>query len=432
MASAGASRAKSPGDSMIAACAQLDAKTMDEAAAVWPGVERTAARAAEAGADLIVFPEVTYPAYWLESADRYRRDDIERTEAVLSRFSELAARHACWLVAGYVEEEGDRLYNSAAVFDRGGRFAGRARKQFMWDCDRKWFAPGEASTVLDTEFGRMGLLICADARMPEITATLACKGARFIVQPTAWVNTSLDAAIRRNIQPEFLIRARAIEFGLPWVCSSKSGREDRRLEYVGLSRIVSAAGESLAEAPRDGDALVTGEVVPAEPRPVEVPANLVPRLLSPEPPRRNPSGPRTCELRPSASAGEMATGLEAAHVRAASVTTNALRSFAVARCHALDGVQVLIAEGPPVDAALVRARAAENCLWLIVAGEATRCVVDPRGAVVWRAGDEIDSLELDVALADAKAFLPTTDIWSQRRVATYHLGSPVDAHASEP
>ena len=168
---------------MIAACGQMQANTIDEAAGVWAVVERLASEAAEGAADLFVLPEVTYPAYYLESAERYRRPDIERSVAVRERFSTLAAKHHLWLVAGFVEEDGDRLYNSAAVFDRSGGLVGVARKNFLWDCDHEWFTAGEALSVFDSEFGRMGVLICADARVPEIPATLVNGGAQFIVQP---------------------------------------------------------------------------------------------------------------------------------------------------------------------------------------------------------------------------------------------------------
>ena len=40
----------------------------------------------------------------------------------------------------------------------------------------------------DTPWGRVGIMICADARLPEIAATLATRRRQLLLQPTAWVN----------------------------------------------------------------------------------------------------------------------------------------------------------------------------------------------------------------------------------------------------
>lgn len=406
---------------MIAACGQLDARTMNEAADVWPGVERIVNQAADAGVDLLVLPEVTYPAYWLESADRYRQSDIERSEGVLRRFSESATQYSLWLVAGFVEEAGDLLYNSAAVFDRQGRLVATAWKQFMWDCDRQWFTPGDQSIVVETEFGRMGIQICADMRMPEISATLVSQGAEFIVQPTAWVNTSRSPRECQNIQPDFLIRARAIEFGLPIICCSKSGREGTAMTYVGQSRIVSSNGEVLADAPIEGDDLVVARVAPAAPHPLNIDASMMNRLLSKAPPSMTApdEGKYAVMLRQNADA--IADVLSDVGVQVSRLTADDLSTFAPARCCALDGIHVLVMRGTVSDDALVRARAAENCLFIIVASERAQLVVDPRGEIIWRRVDQADTVDLEVRQAAVKAFTPTTDIWSQRRVETYRL-----------
>lgn len=407
---------------MIAACGQLEAKTIDTAQDAWPVISRLVEQAAAASADLLVLPETAYPAYWLESAERYWRDDIERTDAVLARFAQFARTHGLWLVAGYVEEADGRLYNAAAVFDRAGKQVGNARKQFMWDCDRMWFTPGDGSTVVDTEFGRMGLQICADVRMPEITATLVSGGAEFIVVPTAWVNVSDIRRTYRNIQPEFLIRARAMEFGLPFVCCSKSGRETPSLEYVGQSQIVAADGRVAAKAPLGGDELAVAEIRPAQPPALDIPPSDLQRLEATVPPFIAETGTQRCTMHPRQDADAIAAELEQAGVRVARTSSADLNRFAPARCHALNGVQVLLTTGRIVEDAMARARAAENCMFVIVAasGEA-QYVIDPGGTILWRQVDWGSTLDLDIDRANAKAFTPTTDIWSQRRVGAYRL-----------
>ena len=409
---------------MIVSCGQMQAMTLAESAGVWQVVERLASQAAQAGADMLVLPETTYPAYWLKSATRYMQADIERTPVVLNRFAKYAARHGFWLVVGFVEESGGRLYNSAAVFDRSGAVIGIARKSFLWDCDNRWFCPAEKLSVFDTEFGRMGVLICADARAPEIAATLAAQGAQFMILPTAWVNASKERRVYRNIHPDFLIRARAMEFGVPFACASKSGREGDFLEYVGQSRIVSAEGRVLAYAEAEGEHLITADVTPRDPTPPRMDPALFKRILSPEPPFRAAAPGGRCTINLRTDADSLFSNLQSA-ARVVMVAAAELATFPPLRGHALTGAQVIVAKGLVKDEGMARARAAENRLYVIVAADSAQLVVDPDGAIIWREGEP--ELELDLARADIKQFTPATDLWEQRRVASYRLGESTAA-----
>lgn len=407
---------------MIAACGQMVATTIDQASTVWAAVERLAGQARQARADLLVLPEATYPAYWLESAERYMRLDVERSTAVLERFSKLAAKHSLWLVAGFVEEDAGRLFNSAAVCDRTGRLVGIARKNFLWACDHGWFTPGDRLSVFDTEFGRLGVLICADARVPEIPATLVYGGAGVIVQPTAWVNTSSVRRTYRNIQPDFLIRARAMEFGVPFVCSSKSGQEGSALEYVGQSQIVSAEGAVLAQAAIGGEELIVAEVAPASPPPLRIEDRQRQRLVSSQPPYAPEKPGRRCTIPLQADLDTVAAALTEAGARLGRLAVAELAVFSPARCLALDGAQVILASGRASDDAPARTRAAENRVFVISGLDSVHKVIDPDGTVAWREGDWGETLEIDLASADLKEFTPETNIWKGRRVECYRLG----------
>jgi len=409
---------------MIAACGQLLATTIDEAASVWGAADRLAAQALQRGADLLVLPETTYPAYWLESAERYLGDDIERSPAVLDRFSKLAADHEVWLVSGFVEEHEGRLYNSAAVFDRSGTQVGIARKNFLWDCDNRWFTPGGELPVFDTEFGPIGVLICADGRSPEITATLVCRGARFIVQPAALVNAAAGSGQFRNAQADFLVRSRAVEFGVPFITCSKAGSEGSILEYVGQSQMVGAGGDVIACAASEGEQLLVAEVEPSEKaRPPAMDDASRGRLLDSTPPFRAPTPGKACPIPVKATSDAVVALLEEAGGRVVQIGAAELASFVSARCHALDGVQVLVADGVEVSEILVRTRATENRVFIILAPDAMHLVVDPAGRIIWRNGHSEQTVTIDLALADDKTFTPDTDLWDQRRVACYNLGS---------
>lgn len=406
---------------MITACGQMEATTLEQAGEVWPVVDRLAEQAAAARADVLVLPECTYPAYWLESVERYLRDDIERSATVLERFAAVAAKHRFWLVAGFVEEADGRPYNSAAVFDRTGRLIGVARKNFMWDCDNRWFSPGRSMSVFDSEFGRMGVLICADARSPEIVASLAAQGAEFVLEPTAWVNASPLPRIFRNVQADFMIRARTVEFGVPFACASKAGREGDKLEYVGQSQIVDAAGRLLAGAPIGGECLIHADVIPRTARQSVMDDATYERLTRRALPVRPRSAGDRCTLRMTDDADAICAAIEAAGGRVARLTTADLASYAPSRVAALDAAQALVFQGRVTDEVMVRTRAAENRVFAIVASSEVQIVVAPDGSVAWKTGGSDDAPALDLSRADDKRFTPETDLWEQRRVECYHL-----------
>jgi len=402
----------------------MQATTLAESAAVWPAIERLAEQAAAARADLLVLPETTYPAYWLESATRYMRPEILRSAEVLKRFSAVARQRGFYLVAGFVEEREGKLFNSAAMFDRGGDLVGIARKNFLWDCDNRWFSPGDSLVTVDTEFGRVGMLICADCRAPEITATLVADGARMLILPTAWVNAAKGSGVFRNVHPEFLIRARAIEFGVPFVCASKTGREGQYLEYVGQSRIVSAEGKTLADAPIAGECLIFAEVQPTEGRLIDFESEDRQRILSKEPPHAAEKPGHRVSVDVNQPVDGIQRDLEAGGARVESLPPNALLSFAPARRDALEGAQVIIVHGHVADEGFARARAAENRVFVWAANATTQFVVRPDGSFAYRDGERVHRIELDLAQADLKQFTPETDIWAQRRVSCYRLPAP--------
>jgi len=112
------------------------------------------------------------------------------------------------------------LENAAVLIDADGIVRAQAAKRFLWHFDREWFVAGDESPV---EMG-VGMLVCADARLPEIAVDLAGRGARIIANPTAWV-TSLPPPEGTNSQAEFLWRVRAFENRVVGVAATKVGTE---------------------------------------------------------------------------------------------------------------------------------------------------------------------------------------------------------------
>ena len=262
------------------ACVQARAADRAEFSASWPRILGLADEAGRSGAKLIVLPEATVPGYVLGS-EPVAQELIERTR---SELADVARRHEAVIVYGTARLEGKHQYNTAEVLGPDGRELGWAAKQFLWHFDRLWFAPGATLDPIDTPLGRLGVLVCADGRIPTIAGTLVERGAEMLVMPTAWVTSGRDPANLENIQADLFVNVRAHENAVPFAGANKAGIELESVAYCGKSAIVDAAGRFVARGNERDETIVSGEVTLLGRAPEERPA-LKPRAVKSERPK---------------------------------------------------------------------------------------------------------------------------------------------------
>lgn len=204
----------------------------------------TSVRAAAEDADLVVLPEASIPAYVLGSAPL----DWASVDSAIERLREIARATSTVVVAGAAARADGTVRNSAVVLDNDGSVAGRADKFFLWHFDRRWFAHGERLAPIQTNVGALGVLICADGRIPTIASTLVDRGAVALVMPTAWVTSGRNPRALDNVQADLLARVRAYENRVPFIAANKCGSELGMVAYCGKSQVVDASGEIVAIA----------------------------------------------------------------------------------------------------------------------------------------------------------------------------------------
>jgi len=460
------------------AAGQLSARLMNEADATRASIDACITEAAAQGAQLLVLPECAYPAYLLGSVASYRAADHMSGEAFVRWLAKRAAETRMHLVSGFVEDAGDVLHNSVVVIDSAGHELGRVHKRFLWNADRDWFQAGGQLDVIQTDLGPLGVLICAEMRVPEMLATLVARGAHCIAMPTCWINAARDPGCYRNPQVEFMVPARAREFGVPVICADKSGLEMPGVGYVGLSRIVRGDGSLAAEAPPTGEALITATLALGPPRRVVISDRWRRQLLTDAPPTRPASnGPREVTLavvpgalveqqcggsttdavfvslqqqgveivlapvRDEQPAEQLAMFANTLDIRAVTFPTTAdvrrvgsaqvgvvsgqaIRSFAAARVLALQGAEILMCLDIPDDMALLCTRAVENRVFVAGVSQRSGVIIGPDGTVLARCGPEDPTpvvARIDLAQSGDKVVAPRTDVFDQRRVALYRF-----------
>jgi predicted amidohydrolase len=457
---------------VVVAAGQLQSRLMNEAASTLEAIDGLVTEAARQKARLLVLPECAYPAYLLGSAESYRGGQHLFSGEFVDWLSARARETRLHIVCGYVEDTGEALFNAAVLIGPDGRTIGRTRKHFLWHVDREWFTPGSKIAAFDTELGRIGIIICAEARMPEIIATLAADGAELIAMPTCWINTSRQPGEFRNPQPEFMIEARASEFGLPFICADKAGLE-LTTGYVGQSCIASADGSMLAKAPAVGETLIVTTIEPAPAAPLSIDDAYRKRLLSADPPRQ-PGRTAAClvtlaaiskdEFKLSAFSCQLSAGMRAEIVEALVSQRNAasqsnvgparvgvlagppacagipsrtvevgparvgmlagreLKSFAASRALALDGAEVLVYFDADDDEPMLRTRAVENRVFAVGLSARVRIIIGPDGTMLARGtADAAAEAQVDLAEASNKLVALNTDIFAERRVELYRF-----------
>jgi predicted amidohydrolase len=97
----------------------------------------------------------------------------------------LAAELGIYLAPGLDELAQDKVFSTALLIGPQGDLIGVYRKVHMGAGERHWWARGSRFPVFDTDFGRLGMMICFDRQLPEPARLLALQGAELLLIPTA-------------------------------------------------------------------------------------------------------------------------------------------------------------------------------------------------------------------------------------------------------
>jgi predicted amidohydrolase len=152
-------------------------------------IEPMIRQAAAAGAKIVVTTECFLDGYVIADKsiplDDYRAlGEPIPTGAFCRRLGALAKELNIHLVAGMLEADADKRYNTAVLIGPDGELVGKYRKQKL-EHELERNTPGlDTQGSLATPFGRAGLIICADRREPAIVQRIRSHGAEFLICPS--------------------------------------------------------------------------------------------------------------------------------------------------------------------------------------------------------------------------------------------------------
>jgi len=215
-------------------------------------LETAAARAAAAGADLLVAPELALTGYGAAEAIRARADG-DAAQALAA----IAERHGLALVVGCTDADDAGRYNAARVL-RPGAAGVVYRKLHLYGAhERALFLPGTAAPPVVTVGGlKLGVCLCYDVEFAELVRDLARRGAELVVVPTA-----LPAGPDAGFIAERMIPVRAFENQMFLAYADHAGADDA-FAYAGRSVVCAPDGAVIARAPAAGEALLVVDIDP--------------------------------------------------------------------------------------------------------------------------------------------------------------------------
>jgi len=153
--------------------------------------------AADNACDLILLPECLDLA-WTHPSCYNEAKPVPGPHS--DKLSAMADEHGIYICAGLTEQDGDRTYNAAVLFDDSGTLLLKYRKINVLGVALDMYDIGDRLGVVDTKFGRIGLNICSDnyGDALDIGFVLGRMGAQLILSPSSW---TVDYSVTEEDDP---------------------------------------------------------------------------------------------------------------------------------------------------------------------------------------------------------------------------------------
>lgn len=220
---------------------------------------------AKEGAQLIVLQELHNGLYFCQTENVDLFDLAEPIPGPsIDFYGSLAKDLGIVIVTSLFEKRAPGLYhNTAVVMDSDGTIAGKYRKMHIPDdpayYEKFYFTPGDLGfSPINTNIGRLGVLVCWDQWYPEAARLMALKGAEILIYPTAIGYESSDTKEEQQRQREAwttVQRGHAVANGLPVITVNRVGfepdpsQQTNGIQFWGSSMVVGPQGEFLYRAP---------------------------------------------------------------------------------------------------------------------------------------------------------------------------------------
>ncbi len=180
--------------------------------------------------DVILMPEMWNTSFNFETIDD---NSDKKGQPSMNLLSEKASKYRVNIVAGSIsDKKNNKIYNRSYVINRDGAVIFTYDKIHLVHHanEDKYIEAGNYIDIFELDGVKCGIIICYDLRFPEISRTLALKGAEVIFAPVQWFKSRLD-------HYEVLCKARALENQVYIVSANRIGKEFKAV-FPGHSMVV--------------------------------------------------------------------------------------------------------------------------------------------------------------------------------------------------
>jgi len=147
-------------------------------------IENATSEAREKGADIVCFPETAILG-WVNPDAHQRAFPIPGPDS--DSLCSIAKRYGVFMCAGLAEKEGDNLFDAVLLIDDQGNILYKHRKvNILTELMEPPYTPGKGVGVVETRFGRIGVMICADSFLDELRSEMKALEPDLVLIPYGW------------------------------------------------------------------------------------------------------------------------------------------------------------------------------------------------------------------------------------------------------
>ncbi len=218
--------------------------------------------ASKNGADIVLFPEVQLTEFFLQYKGREVKNyGVEISDDIVQKLKKACRDNHIMAVPNIYLKENNSYYDASLLIDKEGNIQGIQKmvhvaqaEQFF---EQDYYKPSDTGfQIFDTEYGKLGIVVCFDRHYPESIRTEALMGADLILIPT--VNTKSEP----SEMFEWELRVQAFQNSVFIAMCNRVGVEDA-MEFSGESILVDANGNVILKAD-DKEQIIYADINPRE------------------------------------------------------------------------------------------------------------------------------------------------------------------------
>ena len=215
-------------------------------------------RAAAAGADLIVYPELQLHLFFPQYEGRDAADKLLTLESpIVRQFQDACRAEGIMAAPNFYLREAGGCFDTTILIGADGALIGRQKMVHIAQAEQfyeqDYYTPSDDGfKVFNTPFGRVGIVICYDRHLPESIRTCTLMGAQLVIIPRA--NTKAEPMEMF----EWEIRVQAMQNQVFIAMCNRVGKEGD-MDFAGESIVVHPSGDVICKVD-DKERLVCCEI----------------------------------------------------------------------------------------------------------------------------------------------------------------------------